>query len=154
MDASWGLMDVSWCLLVHLGGILEASWASKIHGPRPRWWGRNAPSLGFLRIILYVYPQYILRKRRLGRIRAGKENEQEVRVNRLRTPCAGTRPGAAESFCCSFFPSSFLSVCSHLFLVHMFLDPVRKLIESIESTCRTNVDTCRKPREKTHRQEH
>ena len=41
------------------GGVLGASWASKIHQPRwlrLQWRGRRAPSLGFLRIILYVYP--------------------------------------------------------------------------------------------------
>ena len=96
LETSWPILAPSWFILEASWGVLEPSWASKIHrrrwfragsaAPGPQWRVCRTPSLGFLRIFFgfpYVYPLYILRKRRLGRIREGKEDEKEVRHRTL-----------------------------------------------------------------------
>ena len=62
-----------------LGGVLglQNPWEELHAAPVA---GTQRPLQDFLRIIFgyyYVYPTYILRKRMFGRIREGKEDEQE-----------------------------------------------------------------------------
>ena len=87
LEVSWRYLGASWTYFWRRLGASWAVWACRRRSPGVaggrRGRIRRDPSLGFFRIFLgcyYVNHSYILRKRRFGRIREGKEDEKKVRV--------------------------------------------------------------------------